>query len=663
MVVTPPSKKKRLPCRFLEKWQNDLKFSGWLTKSNTGDSHAYCKLWNKDFRIDHGGLNDVNKHTNTAMHIKNLQAQNSTKSASNFFTRPDDDGVTKAEVVFAYSIAEHNIPFSYADHFTKLCKVMFPDSKIATKFACGRTKATQIVKRSLAPALQQDVITNLRTQPFSLAIDESNDRNTDKCLAILVRYFTSDSAKTRFLTMPICNIGISQNIFDQLQQTFANYTIPWTNVLSFMSGNCSVMMGKNNSVMTRIKEQSPDVFDFGCVCHLANLCAVAGVKALPVSIDDMLVDIYYHFHHSSKRKEQYKEFLDFCDVEPSKLLKHATTRWLSLETCVDRTLHHWPALTSYFNSHCEVEKPGRIQRVATQLSDHEIHLYFYFLSFILGPLNNFNTIFQASEARIGYLAAEMKTLLRTFLGKFVKAKLIHTTQDLTTIDYSNPDNQLPNSILSIGPNARGYLYDHSDDISPTVLQRLFSSVRQFYCAVVKKMLTKFPFNDPVVSCLAFLNPAERGNLDFNDTLKIVKRFPVLVPSTQFAALEEEFIDYQVTPADELPKFDSDTRVDSYWAAVSAMTNKITGTARFPLLTRVTRAMCCIPNSNADYERVFSMVKKIHTEHRSSLDNSTLCDLLTTKINSDCACYQLKPDKDLLKTAKKACVAYNKDCGN
>ncbi|CAG2227250.1 unnamed protein product [Mytilus edulis] len=135
---------------------------------------------------------------------------------------------------------------------------------------------------------------------------------------------------------------------------------------------------------------------------------------------------------------------------------------------------------------------------------------------------------------------------------------------------------------------------------------------------------KFPFNDPVVSCLAFLNPAERGNLDFNDTLKIVKRFPVLVPSTQFAALEEEFIDYQVTSADELPKFDSEQQ---------------------------------------DCERVFSMVKKIHTEHRASLDNSTLCDLLTTKINSDCACFQLKPDKDLLKTAKKACIAYNKDRGN
>lgn len=31
-------------------------------------------------------------------------------------------------------------------------KCMFPDSRIAFKFSCGRTKITQIVKRSLAPA-------------------------------------------------------------------------------------------------------------------------------------------------------------------------------------------------------------------------------------------------------------------------------------------------------------------------------------------------------------------------------------------------------------------------------------------------------------------------------------------------------------------------------
>ena len=49
--------------------------------------------------------------------------------------------VTSAEFYFTAFIAEHNLPFATADHFTKLCKVMFPDSKIAQSYSCGRTKA------------------------------------------------------------------------------------------------------------------------------------------------------------------------------------------------------------------------------------------------------------------------------------------------------------------------------------------------------------------------------------------------------------------------------------------------------------------------------------------------------------------------------------------
>ena len=42
---------------------------------------------------------------------------------------------TTAEIYFLTFIAEHNIPFLAADHFNKLSKVMFPDSKIAQGFA------------------------------------------------------------------------------------------------------------------------------------------------------------------------------------------------------------------------------------------------------------------------------------------------------------------------------------------------------------------------------------------------------------------------------------------------------------------------------------------------------------------------------------------------
>ena len=47
-------------------------------------------------------------------------------------------------------------------------------------------------------------------------------------------------------------------------------------------------------------QKQSDVFSMGCMCHLAALCTSAALKKLPVSIDDLLVDVFYHFKHSSK---------------------------------------------------------------------------------------------------------------------------------------------------------------------------------------------------------------------------------------------------------------------------------------------------------------------------------------------------------------------------
>ena len=48
-------------------------------------------------------------------------------------------------------VAKHNLAFLTSDHATKLFAQMFPDSEIASKFACGRTKCSAIVTEALAP--------------------------------------------------------------------------------------------------------------------------------------------------------------------------------------------------------------------------------------------------------------------------------------------------------------------------------------------------------------------------------------------------------------------------------------------------------------------------------------------------------------------------------
>ena len=94
----------------------------------------------------------------------------------------------------------------------------------------------------------------------------------------------------------------------------------------------------------------------GCPCHLIHLAAEKAAAQLPVSIEELLVDVFFYLDKSSKRKQGLKEFQDLCGVEMRKIVKHGSTRWLSLEKCVARLLQQWPALLQYFES--EQSKSG-----------------------------------------------------------------------------------------------------------------------------------------------------------------------------------------------------------------------------------------------------------------------------------------------------------------
>ena len=106
--------------------------------------------------------------------------------------------VIEAETRWAVFVAKHNLAFLASDHASKLFATMFPDSQIAKKFSCGRTKTTAIVKGALAPHFLNTAISNM-SSAFSLLMDESNDKTNKSCI-ILVRMLDPDigDCRTRF---------------------------------------------------------------------------------------------------------------------------------------------------------------------------------------------------------------------------------------------------------------------------------------------------------------------------------------------------------------------------------------------------------------------------------------------------------------------------------
>ena len=64
--------------------------------------------------------------------------------------------------------------------------------------------------------------------------------------------------------------------------------------------------------------------------------------------------------------------------------------------------------------------------------------------------------FQADASKIGILHVQILKLLRKFLGKVVKAKVIASCRNISDLHHHIPDNQLPNYVLAVGPCDREY---------------------------------------------------------------------------------------------------------------------------------------------------------------------------------------------------------------
>ena len=119
-------------------------------------------------------------------------------------------------------------------------------------------------------------------------------------------------------------------------------------------------------------------------------------------------------------------------------------------------------------------------------------------------------------------------------------------------------------------------------------------------------------------------------------------------------LLDEFVEFRLLPDDELPTAGS---TDDMWMKISKLSIQATGTAMFTKLSGLAKSLLTIPNSNAAPERTFSMVKKIFTEQRSQMDNSTLAALLKCKINTDCPCHAYQPTQHTLRLAQVVCTSY------
>ena len=110
------------------------------------------------------------------------------------------------------------------DHLSLLIRDVFPDSKIAKSFSSVRTKTSCILNMALQPHFESALVSHMKEEPFSLAIDGSNDNDTKKMNPLTVRIFDNTNGVYTILRHVFIN-GMLSMLFERYEAFIAHHSI------------------------------------------------------------------------------------------------------------------------------------------------------------------------------------------------------------------------------------------------------------------------------------------------------------------------------------------------------------------------------------------------------------------------------------------------------
>ena len=299
--------------------------------------------------------------------------------------------------------------------------------------SCGRTKAETLVREVLAPKAVRDVINVLlpvvpgqKPLPFCIQTDASNKGNR-KMFPIAVQYFTpEDGVNHKIIDFVENPDETAEGIVSCIVQSLEKLGLSLNQVLAFSADNTNVNYGIHKSVYTKLCNIQKDLLPGNCHAHIVHNTVKHALDKLSIDVENVVLKIYSFFSSSAKRRESLEEFCEFCDVEFREMLRHVTTRWLSLNPAVSRILQSWTALKSYFISLGE-ECPKQIRAAlklpsdAEEVNAEESDVVQVYLLFCNNILSIFEEVVKKLE-RNDTTVIELYPIMKEFRDKLVQRR-------------------------------------------------------------------------------------------------------------------------------------------------------------------------------------------------------------------------------------------------
>lgn len=616
-------------------------FKNWLTP-HENNKKALCSVCN---RVLSCGKSELVKHSKTKLHAKNVKRHNVTPSTL-VLTNTNEDHINEIktfEIKLAVFYAEHNIAFQTIDHMVPLLKEISSNPQVVQNVTLARQKCSKIVTNILGKRETDKLVTILKLQKFSILIDESTTITNDKVLCILVRYISPEAKKCTTQLLELISLDATDCSADKLYRAFKtclqDKEIPLSNLIGMACDNASVMIGIRDSFFSRLKQDVPAIVLLKCTCHSSALIASKACAQLPDSCEHLLHVVATYFSGSAKRSAILCEFQNFFGIESRKILKLSGTRWLVLQKCVTRLLDNWEVLKHYFNLEIMENKNNSAITIFNYLNNDTIKAYLLFLKYSLLSFNNFNALFQSRKILIHNLVESSEHLIKQMGNNFLLPNLL----DHISLDIITAQNFLPLSQVYVGPECESFLELQSSEF----INEIKSNCLLFYTVALREMIQRLPYNNEIFRELKFLDPTvalhEESRFIFSDLKNLARYFQV--SDITALAYEWRMLSIVLDNADKTHL--ANLEIDDMWKTIF---NKKTFDDKplFPNLESLVYTVLSLPHSNAEAERIFSIVTDVKNKKRNRIDIATVDAICKVRSsfeanNIDCRTFKVDPE--------------------
>lgn len=525
-------------------------------------------------------------------------------------------GKKKEEARLALFSAAHS-SIRIVDHMGEVINHTHKDDE---KIHLHRTKCSQIIKNVLAPHFSENLKEDLKGQPYSLLIDESTDIAVHKYLGIIIIYYSCTHKKiiSTYLDLPMLFECDADGIVATIKTTLTRFDIPLQNLMGIGTDNASVMTGVNNGVHAKLKRELPNLVLVRCICHSLQLAVSAVTKQfLPRNLEFIIKETYDWFSRSSSRQATYKELFKLINDghEPLKIVQSCQTRWLSIESAVARIYTQWLELKTHFHLAKLKERCYTAELLHGLYSDDVNYAYISFIYPILADVNRVNKLFESKDADHTKLYDELTNLIDTLVAKIILPiqKVDIYTQNIQEFVYKK---------CYLGYRFESHLSTMKEKgLPPNEEEIIRNRCIQFIVHLINELKNRLPEN------LNLMKSIQRISVEH--ALSHNKE-PITDLMLYFNKKQED-----VAKVDEqwrqihLLKWKNTKNTKTFWYEVMDFKD-LAGENRFQELAVFAISLLVLPHSNADVERLFSMMNVIKTKNRNRMKLQLLSSILTVR---------------------------------